>query len=132
MIDPLDYAELTDTAKAIVRTLRRGPVACGVTLLAEALGVSNRQALRAIAELRDGGMLAVSTSGRGSVYTATCDMEARIRATCHMLKPREPNQYTELRDVQKAREDRARWFYARGYGPAWALELGAELAVRQA
>lgn len=131
MTDPLDYASLSDTAKSLVRRLREGPVACGVPRMAAELGVDVSTVFRAMAVLKSERIIDVDeNAGRPSEYILTHGAEREIKRLCEGFRPREPEPYTELRDVEKAREDRARWAYARGYGPAWALELGAKLAGR--
>ena len=124
-------AGLTDAESALLSLVWDGPAEGTALAIAEAAGIARRSFFRAVRSLEDRRLVdAVGVQGSGFRVVRSDDAESRLKALAVAALNGEQAgaEYNALSDVEAARRDRARYCYAVGHGPKWAMRLGRELA----
>lgn len=130
LADPLNAAHMPDYHRAVLRMVldAGGALTVSPGFIAERFGVTERTVFRALAELEIWGMITRrGPKGRTQTITVGTDIDDKLRALCQ-CRPPTGGEYVALADPDKARDDRARYCFAVGRGPRWAMERGAKLA----
>ena len=127
----VQLAGLTDAESALLEAVWDAPAEGTALAIAEAAGIARRSFFRAVRSLQDRGLVnAVGVQGSGFRVVRSEDAEAKLKALAVAALNGEQAgaEYNALSDVEAARRDRARYCYAVGHGPKWAMELGRRMA----
>ncbi len=127
----LELSGLSYAESALLEFVWDTPAEGTALAIADSAEIARRSFFRAVRSLEARGLVkAVGVQGSGFRVVRSDDAESRLKALAVAALNGEQAgaEYTALSDVEAARRDRARYCYAVGHGPKWAMKLGREMA----